>query len=181
MRARFALPAALATIAVLGLLAYAVSGAGVSHAIDSAVAAGRRVPAPALSLPLLGSTRSESLASFHGEVVVLNFWASWCPPCKGEAPVLERWQPALARYGGRVLGVDVLDVSSDALEFMRSHGITYPVLRDDDGSHGRGFGVFGYPETLVIDRRGRIAAVQRGPVDDLFFTAVVLPVLRERA
>jgi cytochrome c biogenesis protein CcmG/thiol:disulfide interchange protein DsbE len=178
---RFALPATLGTIAVLVLLAYGVSASGGSHSIDRALAAGHRPAAPALSLPLLGTDRHRSLAGFHGEVVVLNFWASWCPPCRTEAPVLERWQPSLAKYRGTVVGVDVLDVGSDALAFMRLHQISYPVLRDGDGSHERAFGVYGYPETLVIDRRGRIAALQRGPVDDVFFTTTVLPLLRERA
>lgn len=164
-------------LALMVLLAYGVSVNGNSQAIDHALAAGKRPAAPALSLPLLGGGR-RSLASFRGRVVVLNFWASWCPPCRGEAPVLERWQPVLARYGGTVVGVDVLDVSSDALAFTHQYHITYPVLRDDDGSHERSFGVFGYPETLVIDRHGRIAAAQRGPVDDLFFATGVLPVLR---
>ena len=178
-RVRFGLPALLVTLALLVLLAYGVSTSGHTQSLDRAVAAGKRPPAPALSLPLLGGGR-RSLASFRGGVVVLNFWASWCPPCQAEAPVLARWQPVLARYRGSVVGVDVLDVRSDALAFMRRYRLTYPMFRDDDGSHERAFGVFGYPETLVVDRRGRIAAVQRGPVDDLFFTTAVLPVLRAR-
>jgi cytochrome c biogenesis protein CcmG, thiol:disulfide interchange protein DsbE len=179
-RVRFGLPATLVILGLLVLLAYGVSRSTHSDTIESALAAGKRPTAPALSLPLLGGGH-RSLASFRGSVVVLNFWASWCPPCQGEAPVLERWQPVLAKYGGTMVGVDVLDVTSDALAFARRHHLTYPMLRDESGAHERPFGVFGYPETLVIDRHGRIASVQRGPVDDLFFTTTVLPVLRSRA
>jgi cytochrome c biogenesis protein CcmG/thiol:disulfide interchange protein DsbE len=178
-RTRFGLAAGLATVGLLGLLAYGVSAAGHSDGIDARLAAGKRPAAPALALPLLNGGRA-SLAGLRGKVVVLNFWASWCQPCQGEAPVLARWQPVLRRSGGTLVGVDVLDVRSDALSFTRRYHLTYPVLRDDDGSHERSFGVFGYPETLVLDRRGRIAAVQRGPVDDLFFTTAVLPLLRTR-
>ena len=176
-RVGFVVPATLVTLALIVLLAYGVSASKGSHSIDSALAAGKRPSAPSLSLPLLGGGQG-SLNGFHGDVVVLNFWASWCPPCQSEAPILQRWQPVLARFRGTMVGVDVLDVSSDARSFTRQYHISYPILRDDDGSHERSFGVFGYPETLVIDRHGRIAAVQRGPIDDLFFTSSVLPVLR---
>lgn len=177
-RMPFGVGAGVIALGLVVLLAYGVNATGHGDSIDAQLAAGKRPPAPALTLPLLGGGR-RSLASLRGTVVVLNFWASWCQPCQGEAPVMERWQPVLARYRGTVLGVDVLDVRSDALAFIRRYHLSYPVVRDDDGSHERPFGVSGYPETLVVDRQGRIAAVQRGPVDDLFFTTVVLPLLRE--
>jgi cytochrome c biogenesis protein CcmG/thiol:disulfide interchange protein DsbE len=113
--------------------------------------------------------------------VVLNFWASWCPPCKGEAPVLARWQPRLKARNGTIVGVDVLDVTSDAERFVTDHKLDFPHLRDQDGSRLKSFEVVGYPETIVLDRQGRIAATSRGAIDDRFFTQKVQPLLKEPA
>jgi cytochrome c biogenesis protein CcmG/thiol:disulfide interchange protein DsbE len=113
--------------------------------------------------------------------VVLNFWASWCDPCKDETPLLERWHRRIVPRRGTVLGIDQQDVESDALRFAKRYGLTFPSLRDGGGALQKEFGVTGVPETLVIDRRGRIAYSGRGPVDDQFFEQKVLPLLREPA
>jgi cytochrome c biogenesis protein CcmG/thiol:disulfide interchange protein DsbE len=78
---------------------------------------------------------------------------------------------------GTVLGVDGLDASSDARAFVREYGLTYPMLRDPAGEELAEYGVVGYPETFVIDRRGDIVAVRRGPVDEEFMRAEVEPLL----
>ncbi len=158
------LVAILSLVALLGLLAYGVSSHTQSQSIDDQLARGGRPAAPAASWPELDGSGRLSLAAYRGHVVVLNFWASWCPPCRSEAPLVERWQRSLARAGGTVLGVDVLDVTGDAQAFVRRYGLTYPIVRDRDGSQLRPFQVEGYPETVVVDRRGRIAATDRGPV-----------------
>jgi cytochrome c biogenesis protein CcmG, thiol:disulfide interchange protein DsbE len=79
--------------------------------------------------------------------------------------------------GGTVLGVDMLDVTGRAQEFIDEYGLTYPMLKDKDGEGLEQFGVVQYPETFVIDRQGRIAAVQRGPVDEEFLRRSVAPLL----
>ena len=167
--------------ALLALLVYGVASSSPDDGIDRKLAAGERVPAPALTLPELSSSRRQSLADYRGKVVVLNFWASWCGPCREESPLLERWHRRIEKQGGTVVGVDVLDVASDAQAFAREYGLTYPMLRDRDGSNLKEFDVVGYPETVVIDRAGRIAAARRGPVDDRFMEAAVTPLLREPA
>jgi cytochrome c biogenesis protein CcmG/thiol:disulfide interchange protein DsbE len=113
--------------------------------------------------------------------VVLNFWASWCGPCRDEAPLLERWHKKMSRQNATVVGVDVLDVTSDAESFIREFELTYPQLRDADGSNLKRFDIVGYPETIVLDRRGRIAASVRGPVTERFFSEEVEPLLEEPA
>ena len=179
--APFPLAALAITAALVALLAYGVFQSEPDDSIDSAVAAGRRPAAPALELPRLGAPGSLSLAQLRGKVVVLNYWASWCPPCRGEAAVLERWHHRITPQGGTVLGVDVLDVDSDARAFMRRYGMTFPVVRDGDGDTGKDFGVTGQPETIVIDRRGRIAATFRTPVRDADFARLLPRLLEERA
>ena len=169
----------VAVVALLALLAYGVSSTGTDASIEQAIASGKRPPAPAITLPRLDGPGKASLADFRGRVVVLNYWASWCEPCRVESPLLERWHRRMARRGGTVLGVDVLDVTSDAKAFVRRYRLTYPMLRDAEGETQRKFGVVAYPETLVIDRAGRIAAVKRGPVDEAFMRREVEPLLAE--
>jgi cytochrome c biogenesis protein CcmG/thiol:disulfide interchange protein DsbE len=169
----------LTVAAVLGVLAYGVTSSGHSETIDDALGEGQRVPAPALTLPRLDGSARASLADYRGRVVVLNFWASWCAPCREESPLLQRWHDQIGPTGGTVLGVNVLDVSSDAREFVDEQGLTYPMLRDGGGETGKEFGVIGYPETFVIDRRGRIVAVTRGPVDESDLRRQVLPLLEQ--
>ena len=168
-------------IALLALLAYGVFINQPTRGIDAALAAGKRPAAPSVSLPRLGGATNVSLSDWRGKVVVLNYWASWCPPCRDESPLLERWQKRIAPQGGTVLGVDSLDVVSDARGFMRKYGLTYPMLHDGDGHSQQRFGITGYPETFVIDRRGHIAAVRRGTVDDAFMRRAVLPLLKEKS
>lgn len=174
-------PAAVAALgALIAVLAYGVL-ANRGDGLDAAVAGRQRPAAPALALPMLTGGGARSLEAWRGHVVVVNFWASWCDPCREEAPLLERWQRRLARQGATVLGVDALDVRADALAFIRRYRLTYPMLRDRDGGAARGYGTRGYPETFVVDRRGRVAALRRGPVDDAFLRRTVSPLLREPA
>jgi len=124
-------------------------------------------PAPAFSLRRLIGSGELSLASFRGKTVVLNFFASWCDPCKREAPALEKvWK----EYRGRgvvVLGIDSGDAASDARHFLAVHGITYPVAFDHDESQALKYGIPGLPVTFVINPAGRVVGGEIvGPVTD---------------
>ncbi len=168
---RYVLPGLVlcAAIALLALLAFGVADQGAHTSLDSAIAQGHRPAAPdaTLALPVLGSTsKKQSLADFRGKVVVLNVFASWCDPCKAEAPVLERAQRMLAAHNGTVLGVTYPDNSSDSATFVRQQHVNYPVIRDVDGNLVRSFGSTGVPETFVIDRQGHIAAIRRFQLDN---------------
>jgi cytochrome c biogenesis protein CcmG/thiol:disulfide interchange protein DsbE len=173
--------AVVATLALVALLVYGVVSGGEDSGIDEAIADGERPDVPELTLPRLDGPGETSLDDLRGKVVVLNFWASWCEPCRDEAPLLERWHRRIQPQNATVLGVDALDATDDARAFVRRFGITYPNVRDVSGERLRPFGIAAYPETFVIDRRGRIAALVRGPVTEEFLAREVPPLLREGA
>jgi cytochrome c biogenesis protein CcmG/thiol:disulfide interchange protein DsbE len=181
LRSPVAIAVIVAVVALIGLLAYGLSQNEPDRGIEQALARGERKPAPSFDLPRLSDGGRATLADYRGKVVVLNFWASWCEPCRTESPLLERWHRRIAKRGGTVLGVDVLDVASDARAFATKYGLSYPLARDGDGNVLGAWGVVAYPETFVIDRQGRIAATRRGPVDEPFMRQRVAPLLRERS
>jgi cytochrome c biogenesis protein CcmG/thiol:disulfide interchange protein DsbE len=162
------LVAVLAVAALVGLLVYGVASRGENRTLDDAVSKGQRPAAPDRTLPVLGGDGQRSLASFKGKPVVLNFWASWCDPCRIEAPLLERAQQRLARAGGTVLGVTFRDASPDSQAFVRRFRLTYPSIRDVDGRLAKEYGTRALPETFVIDADGKVAALKRGAVDRQF-------------
>lgn len=122
-------------------------------------------PAPAFDLQTLDGQRV-SLAELRGSPVVLNFWASWCIPCREEAPLLTAADATYRSRGLRILGVVYQDSSENAGGFMARYGQTYPGLLDPDGRTAIDYGVFGIPETFFIDATGVVRSRQVGPVTE---------------
>ena len=144
------------TPTVLFLAALVVSGivAGGSRHSESVRPSTPR-PAPEFQLPDLGDpTAQVGLSAFRGRPVVVNFWASWCVPCRKEMPALEAvYEKVKTRIA--FVGVNHRDTRDDALGFVHDTGVRYPVGFDPDGKTATAYGLFGIPTTIFIDARGR--------------------------
>jgi cytochrome c biogenesis protein CcmG/thiol:disulfide interchange protein DsbE len=150
-----------------GLLVYGLVQRGDDRSLDAAVRDGKRPPAPDAALPQLDGPGQRSLADFRGKVVFLNFWASWCDPCRQEIPLLTRFQDKLGERG-TVLGVTYKDDPEASRAFAKQYGVNYPSLRDSKLLLAPEYGTRALPETFVIDGRGRLVAVSRGQVSEEF-------------
>jgi cytochrome c biogenesis protein CcmG/thiol:disulfide interchange protein DsbE len=166
--------AVLAVLAVVGLLVFGLVSKG-SSGIELGEAA------PIEPLPRLESSGTESLADYRGRWVLVNFWASWCLPCREEAPALERFQ---RQHGGpkfTVLGIDSRDLSSDGRDFVAQYGLSYPQLRDGDGDAADDYGTTGVPENFLVDPAGKVRLLVRGPVSEEYLREEVAPLLPKGA
>jgi cytochrome c biogenesis protein CcmG/thiol:disulfide interchange protein DsbE len=133
--------------------------------VESPQLAGNK--APEFTLPLFDQFEEDeiSLADLRGQVVVINFWASWCVECYKEAALLEQaWQDYKGK-GVMFIGVDHLDTEKDALAYMKKYGITYPSGPDLGDKISREYAITGVPETFFIDKDGNIVHVQIGPIE----------------
>ncbi len=159
----------IAIFVVLGALV-AVLAASVVRSQDKGafprkVASGSLPMAPSFDLPALSGRGRVSLDAMRGSVVVVNFWASWCTECEDEAPLLAEVAAAERANGVRFVGVDARDVEDDARAFVARFGLDYPHGRDHGAGVADQWGVTGYPETFVLDRKGRAVQWFAGPVD----------------
>jgi cytochrome c biogenesis protein CcmG/thiol:disulfide interchange protein DsbE len=151
--------------ALLGLLVWRVAFKDTTGAADE-LAAGKLVDAPAFTLDRLDANGRLALSDLRGKAVVVNFWASWCIPCREEAAVLQKTYERYRDQGLVVLGVDVNDFKADARRFMKRYGVTYPVVYDGKGSTVGKWGVRGFPETFFVDRTGTLVGERiEGAVD----------------
>ncbi len=121
-------------------------------------------PAPEFTLPDLEG-RPHSLSEFRGRVVVLNYWATWCPPCIEEMPSLEKLHRALSDKGLAIVAVSVDERFSDIEAFVERWSLTFTVLHDEGMRVSRAYQTFKYPETYIIDRAGILRSKVVGPRD----------------
>ena len=166
----------------IALLAYGLTTTSTDSSIDQRLSKNRSAPAPRFSLELLErgalpgrlasrlspalADRRLALGELHGIPFVLNLWASWCTPCREEAPRLQRgW----LRFGGRgmlFLGLDIQDIRSDARGFIRDFGLTYPTVRDPGKEVARSYGATGIPETYFVSSQAQVVGHVIGVVSD---------------
>ncbi len=157
-------------LAVVGLLVFGLAIKG-----SSGLEVGD--PVPTSALPELEGGGSQSLADYRGRWVLVNFWASWCEPCRAEAPTLEQFQREHSGAKFAVLGIDTRDLSGDGREFVREYRLSYPQLRDGNGDAAHDYGTTGVPETFLVDPGGKLRLHFPGPVGEETLEGAVAPLL----
>jgi cytochrome c biogenesis protein CcmG/thiol:disulfide interchange protein DsbE len=158
--------AVLVVVLLVVLLGWKVTEQAEGRGLDDALERGERPQPPALVFDSLDGDGEIRLSDYRGQAVVLNFWASWCEPCKDEAPLLEETWQRYRDEGLVVLGVDAQDFRTDARRFADRYGMTYPIAFDGHGSSLGRFGVTGFPETWFLGRDGRLVGEHIvGPVE----------------
>lgn len=118
--------------------------------------------APPVQLPELSGAGDVSLESLRGKVVYLDFWASWCGPCRVSFPVLQQLRDELGPAGFEVLAINVDEIESDARQFLSEVPVTYPVVRDGKGVTPKAYGIIGMPTAYLIDRKGIVREIHQG-------------------
>ena len=164
--------AALVIVGFLGLLVWGMLNKQPITGLSGITMVNR--PAPDFTLTTFKGT-TISLAGLNCMPVVINFWASWCPPCRLEAPLLERAWRAYKSRDVVFIGVDVQDREEDALNYIREFNITYPNGPDPTGEISIDYGVSGLPVTFFVSRKGEIARRWVGAIE----TSVLISSIEE--
>jgi cytochrome c biogenesis protein CcmG/thiol:disulfide interchange protein DsbE len=151
----------LSGLAMVGVLAVLYVFGMPSYRQGEPSIAGRRAP----DFAIAADGRQFHLSDLRGKVVVLDFWASWCPPCVEEAASLNALQERISSQGGTVLGISWDDDPAAYQKFLREHNVNFPTYRDDNRKIGTNYGTVMIPEVYLISRDGRIARKIVGPQD----------------
>lgn len=169
-----------AVIGSVGMLFIAgcYGGGGPRRTVDGAGGPAALAGAPAVSfdIPRLGGG-TDGLGRHRGSVVLMNFWATWCPPCKDEMPALERLYRELRGRGLVVLGIDQGEAAGAVAPFVRHLGITFPILLDADQQYASSYISVGLPTSVIVGRDGRVVRGIDGAQTLGQFRSAVLPAL----
>jgi peroxiredoxin len=168
----------IAAVAIaIAVLAVYFRGGGNPTPVGPAALVGQQ--APSFTVPRLGGG-SGGLDAYRGRVVVMNLWATWCPPCRAEMPDLQRLYQTYRTRELVVLGVDQGESGSRAGAFANSLGIRYPILIDERQQYGRVYAALGMPTTIVIDRNGIVVRGYDGALSYDQMAAAVAPLVGRR-
>ncbi|MFN8442055.1 MAG: TlpA disulfide reductase family protein [Caldilineaceae bacterium] len=169
--------AAILFVGALGTLVWLAINTGQNQ--DGGAAANlaqQGEPAPDFALPSI-SGDSVHLSDYAGQVVVINLWATWCPPCKAEMPMINAYYEAHRDAGLAVLAVNSEEDATTVRQFIQAHGYGFPVLLDLQSDVSALYQVRGLPTTVVIDRQGRVQYIQTGEITAKQLEAAVKPLL----
>jgi len=136
-------------------------------------------PAPDLALSQLDGT-PRTLRELRGQVVLINVWATWCPPCRAEMPAIQQAYADHHDRGFTVLAVNQREDATDITPFVEQHGLTFPVLLDHDGQASAAYQASALLSSFFVDRRGVIRAVYHGPMPSRVINGIVEQLLLER-
>lgn len=127
-----------------------------------------------------GESAKVRLSELEGKAVILDFWASWCMPCRVQAPIIDRVAKAHAGRGVVALGVVTGDTAEDAAQFLNEHPVSYASVLDDQNAASKAFGVQSLPTLVALDRKGRVVARRKGLVSERELAGIVEAALSER-
>jgi len=160
----------MAVLALIGLL-----GFGLVRKSENSLSVGDAMPESTLST--LDGEGSGSLADYRGKWVLINVWASWCGPCRDEAPELQAFYEAHRGDNFELLGIDTEETSDAGQGFVDEFDLTYPMLHDGDGAYRDELRTKGVPENFLVDPDGKLALLQAGPVSEEILNEQIAPLI----
>lgn len=168
------------TLKSLCMVIALTAGAAVSATAAAADPIGQ--PAPTFSLPLRGGNAPLGLDKLRGQVIMVNFWASWCEPCRKEFPLLDQIYKKYKGVGFTLVGVNVEPDAKDAESFIARTPVSFPIVFDKDSAVSKQYHVSGMPTTVLIDRKGVLRWVHRSyvPGDENEYLNQVRAILTEK-
>jgi thiol-disulfide isomerase/thioredoxin len=169
--------------AALGTAFAAVGGAVLALAPPTATAGETlRAPAADFTLPVRGQASPVQLSKLRGQVVMINFWASWCGPCRQEFPLLDQMYRKYRPMGFTLLGVNVEPEMTDAEGFLAKVPVSFPIVMDRENAVSKAYGVNAMPSTVIVDRQGNVRWLHRGykPGDENAYLDQIRTLLREK-
>ncbi len=162
----------------IGLVAFSLLTSNNASEDISVVPVKVNFSAPKLTLYDLNG-QQVNIADYRQDILLINNWATWCPPCKYEMPTLEKYYQEHAKQGFLLIGIEAGDPASDVAKFVKEYGISFPVLLDPDSKSMEAFGNDSLPSSYVIDHNGNVVLAWTGPISHAMLEKYVTPLMEQ--